>query len=541
MHRYLQDKWADTDKHFPGDPWEDTEDGVSLHGSLKQLYLLKKKHHSLKTMLSIGGWNASSSYNEIVKDESKINNFAKTAVALMTNLGFDGLNLDWESIKTTLEGTQFVDLLKAVRTLMDEYAKSTNSKPFLLSAAVMANTEHAKLMDLSAMDKLLDFWDFMAYDYAGSWDGEHTGHSSNLFPDPKNPNSTLFNTEVAMNYYLSKIDASKVNLGLPLYGHVFEESQGLGKSYNKQETIEKWTEEAVCNYKDCPATGKVVELPELGASYSIDESTGLIISYDTPNIVRQKAKWIKEKGLGGAMWWQADGDKKGGDSLVATVIKELGKLEKSKNQLNFPHSQYENIKNGMKGEGEEVHAQDEETKEDEVVKHGPQKTEENKKTTAEVGPPTSTSATSSTSISSLTSIPAPATTQPEIVAETTAPAMTTAVSTPAHSTFYSAFAEPTLTITQSEPVSENIVDGDEEADVDTDEEVDEEADVDIGEEVDEEDVDDEEEDSNGDRLQKMEGGIVKKTKKSDKKSASNAGPSAPKLGLVAGLILFFLL
>jgi hypothetical protein len=50
------------------------------------------------------------------------------------------------------------------------------------------------------------------------------------------------------------------------------------------------------------------------------------------------------------MWWQVNGDKTGDESLVGTVVKELGELEKSKNH---PSSEYENIKNGMTGEGEE--------------------------------------------------------------------------------------------------------------------------------------------------------------------------------------------
>ena len=42
-------------------------------------------------------------------------------------------------------------------------------------------------------------------------------------------------------------------------------------------------------------------------SYSWDAAKKELISYDTPNIVRMKSKYLMDKGLGGSMFWELSG------------------------------------------------------------------------------------------------------------------------------------------------------------------------------------------------------------------------------------------
>lgn len=71
----------------------------------------------------------------------------------------------------------------------------------------------------------------MAYDYAGPW-SPATSDQANLFPSEDDQASTPFNTKDAVNYYLGQgVDASKIVLGIPVYGRSFENTDGLGHPY----------------------------------------------------------------------------------------------------------------------------------------------------------------------------------------------------------------------------------------------------------------------------------------------------------------------
>jgi chitinase len=47
----LGDSWADVEKTFPGDTWDQP-----LRGNFNQLLKLKQKYPHIKTSISIGGW-----------------------------------------------------------------------------------------------------------------------------------------------------------------------------------------------------------------------------------------------------------------------------------------------------------------------------------------------------------------------------------------------------------------------------------------------------------------------------------------------------
>lgn len=347
--RYLTDSWADSEIHWDGDKWED---GHKLYGCLKQLNLLKRRNPNLKILLSIGGWTYSSNFKSGAGTSANRANFARTAVALLKNYGFDGLDIDWEYPQNDQEAQDWVSLLRACRQEMDAYARHVNpSAPhhFELSVACPAGPQNYERLRIAEMDRYLDFWNLMAYDYAGSWDPA-AGHQANLYPSRSNATSTPFSTARALEHYTRHVDPSRIVLGMPLYGRAFENTNGVGRPYSG--VGEGSWERGVYDFKALPLPGaKEYYDHEAGASYSYDEQKKMLISYDTVPMGRDKAWYVRNRRLGGAMWWESSGDKKGSESLIGNVVEALGgpgSLRRDRNCIEYPESEWENVRNGFK-------------------------------------------------------------------------------------------------------------------------------------------------------------------------------------------------
>lgn len=206
----------------------------------------------------------------------------------------------------------------------------------------------------------------MAYDFAGSWDST-SGHQSNLYPSRSNPSSTPFATCNAVNYYREHgVPGSKIVVGIPLYGRAFASTDGPGTKFSG--TGEGSWEQGVWDFKSLPQPGaREMYCDEARASWSYDPEKRLMISYDTDEVARRKANFIKEEDLGGAMWWESSGDKKGDDSLihsvsfpdlnnrhvsewVAQVVHCFRNIDRSHNTLAYPDSKYDNLRKGFHNE-----------------------------------------------------------------------------------------------------------------------------------------------------------------------------------------------
>ncbi|SPO28972.1 probable Chitinase [Ustilago trichophora] len=343
---FLTDLWADEQLHYTGDSWNDT--GNNLYGNFKQFLLMKKKNRALKLMLSIGGWTFGPHFAPMAADPKKRAKFISSAIAILENDGLDGLDIDWEYPSSAGQASNFTSLLKELRAgLTAHQAKKKETNPYLLSIAAPCGPDHYKILEVAKMDQYLDFWNLMAYDFAGSW-STVTGHQANLWNIKGNPPSA----DDAVNYYIANgVVSHKLVLGIPLYGRGFENTDGPQKPYNG--TGQGTWEAGNWDYKFLPVKGaKEMINTKIAASWSYDSSKREFISYDTPQNVLLKCQYIVQKRLRGAMFWELSGDAtkaQGGEerSLVALTSKNMGTLDSTLNHINYPYSKWDNVRAGM--------------------------------------------------------------------------------------------------------------------------------------------------------------------------------------------------
>jgi chitinase len=138
-------------------------------------------------------------------------------------------DLDYEFPATAAQGQGFADLITALRSAFTTLQKQKgDATPYILSTAVSAGEVNYKFLPVAQMDASLDFWNLMAYDYAGSW-STFADHQANLY----GPSLSGYGTDAAINWYISKgASAAKINLGIPIYGRAFEATKGIGQPFN---------------------------------------------------------------------------------------------------------------------------------------------------------------------------------------------------------------------------------------------------------------------------------------------------------------------
>ncbi|PHH69313.1 hypothetical protein CDD82_7847 [Ophiocordyceps australis] len=351
---FAQNPGADVKDMYDGD--DASEPGNNAYGHVKQLYKLKKQNRKLKVLLAIGGWPAAGHENDfaiMAADPVKRKNFAKTAVEMMRDYGFDGIDIDYEYPKglqdsKTDQVPDFIAMLKDLRTELDAYG-SKHGHHFLLTAAVGGSwwwyrhlTKFGK-----ELNEVLDRLHVMTYDYAAGV--KEVAHNANLLREAGTGKNAPAAQSAIEAYIGMGVAPEKLLLGMVLYGRAFQETSGLGgpanaHKLNAANAAAGSYEAGTYVYSALPRNGLPVQLDEeVVAAYTYDEATGEFVTFDSEETVARKMEWAKGKNLGGGFFWGAAGDKVGEGSLIARSKRGLGRLEGSENWLRYPDSRYENI------------------------------------------------------------------------------------------------------------------------------------------------------------------------------------------------------
>jgi chitinase len=285
-----------------------------------QLNALKARNPRLKVLISIGGWGADNFSDAALTDESR-QKFARSAVALIDRYALDGVDLDWEypgqpgpGIKFRPEDKEnFTLLLKTLR-------EQLGSRLLTIASAGGRYFEHT---EMDRLHQYLDFVNVMTYDFAGSW-SDVTGHHTPLFRSaaaPEKPASIDFIEQ----HLRAGIPPDKIVLGVAFYGRswkgIADGNNGLNQPYQAYDVDVPYAR-LVAEYLTSPAFERFWD-PSAHAPYLWDRSGGRFVTYDDPQSLLDKARFVKERGLGGMMYWEHSHDPE--ERLLDVISGELSK------------------------------------------------------------------------------------------------------------------------------------------------------------------------------------------------------------------------
>ncbi|WMJ23511.1 chitobiase/beta-hexosaminidase C-terminal domain-containing protein [Paludicola sp. MB14-C6] len=266
-----------------------TADGsvLPLEGANTARTIIQQAHaNNVKVLIAVGGW----SYQDIILEstfvsatntDAKIAKFTSAIMKVVTDYGFDGVDIDWEHPRyQTASQTQYEKLMVS----LNKELKKTNR---LLTSAVIAGVTPSgtPYYDAAAHSttvfNAVDWFNVMAYD-----GGDGINHSSYNF---------AIN---CANYWKNarQMPANKVVLGVPFYGR---------PSWASYDEI-------------------LVVNPN---AYSTDTSyiNGVQAYYNGIPTIQAKTRWAKQN-IGGVMIWELSHDtldrNKSLLSAIGRVVKE---------------------------------------------------------------------------------------------------------------------------------------------------------------------------------------------------------------------------
>jgi chitinase len=302
--------------------------------NLRKLSELKKINPDLKILISIGGWTWSKNFSDAVLTDTSTQNFASSAVSIVSKYNLDGIDIDWEypgmigdsNIYRPEDKEHYTILFKDLRQGLDSLANITHMK-YYVTTAVGGSQAYIDHTEMDKVQLYTDYINVMSYDYAGGSD-PISNHHTNLYTSSDDRNQYSADRSIQA-FIAAGVPPEKIVIGIAFYGKgwqmestdnnglyrkALKPARGGGFTYLKDSLANK---NGYKEYWDRKAK----------APYLFNPEKKIFISYDNERSVKEKCKYVKRHHLAGAMFWEYNSDKK---KYLLKIIAEKFKYAKDK-------------------------------------------------------------------------------------------------------------------------------------------------------------------------------------------------------------------
>lgn len=302
--------------------------------NLAALVALKQENPSLAVLISVGGWGGSGNFSDMALTKQSRSLFIESAVQFIDRHQLDGLDIDWEYPGQIGAGNRFRPedkhnytlLFNELRKRFDKEEKGLHRHLFLTTATGAAST-FLENTEMGKVQKYVDTVNLMAYDYYEPTDDAITGNHAPLFTDPSDPKKISADRSIR-EFERTGVPAAKIVLGVPFYGHAWGGVEDVDHGLFRPG---KPVANAFAHYGDIQATminNGFTRYWDVAASvpYLYNSERKIFVSYEDPESLALKCKYVLDSRLGGVMFWDYAADPTGAllDAIDAGLWRNTG-------------------------------------------------------------------------------------------------------------------------------------------------------------------------------------------------------------------------
>jgi chitinase len=288
--------------------------------NLAMLVGLKKENPDLTVLVSVGGWLWSGRFSDAALTPASRAKFIDSVAAFITRYNLDGLDIDWEypamagaagNVFRPEDKQNYTLLLKELRERFKKMQKPLHRRLYITIAAG-ASAEFLEHTEMDQVQKYVDTVNLMAYDYYEPGDDKITGNHAPLYVDPADPKGISSDKSVK-EFEAAGVPAEKIVLGVPFYGHVwghvaatnnglFQPGDQVPNAYSTYSTLtQDMTSQGFTRYWDAKAS----------VPYLYNSQKQIFVSYEDPESLALKCKYVIDHHLAGMMFWEYGSDPSG--------------------------------------------------------------------------------------------------------------------------------------------------------------------------------------------------------------------------------------
>jgi chitinase len=305
----------------PGDRAAEIPSG----GNFAALRGLKERFPHLRVLISLGGWGGSTYFSDAAATREARRDFVRSTIELFLRRFpgvFDGVDLDWEfpvagglpeNRYRPEDKRNYTLLVAEFRDQLDVLGAQERRRHELTIAASARPWEIANL-ELAELPRHLDWINVMTYDYHSV--DTITHFNAPLYAVTADPTPEL-NVDASLGMFLAAgLPPRRLVVGVPFYGRGYGRVAAVRDGLFQKADYSGAGEWGTGGIDYRVLIGKQPERhgfrrywhPEAKVPWLYNADTQVWISYDDPESVRLKAEHVRERGLGGVMFWELGGD-----------------------------------------------------------------------------------------------------------------------------------------------------------------------------------------------------------------------------------------